>query len=263
MRSPRLGAKTVIITGAARGLGACMAALFAREGAAVLVTDILDDLGKQVAAEIRAADGAAVYQRLDVTREDDWERAIGRCAEEFAPVNVLVSNAFRFGGPAVDQMRTDVWRESIDVNLTGPFFGIRAVLPVMLAQGAGTIVAITSTDGPDASLPTHGDYQAAKAGTVALIRNVAVAYGPRGIRANTVHPGPIHTPILEQAGALAAVERIAAGFPIQRLAEPIEVANVALFLASDESSYVTGSRYLVDGGSTATITPVNEPSGSL
>jgi 3alpha(or 20beta)-hydroxysteroid dehydrogenase len=252
----RLDGKRVIVTGAARGLGASIAQKFAGEGASVLLTDILDDSGEQVASAIRAVGGTAVYQRLDVTQEDHWANAIERCEAEFGSVNVLVSNAFKFGGPLVDEMPTDVWRESIEVNLTGPFFGIRAVLPVMLANGGGTIVAITSTDGPDASLPIHADYQAAKAGTTALIRNVAVAYGRRGIRANTVHPGPIRTPILERTGAIAMVEKIAEGFPLGRIAEPDEVANVALFLASDESSYVTGSKYVVDGGSTATITPV-------
>jgi 3alpha(or 20beta)-hydroxysteroid dehydrogenase len=255
---PRLEGKRVIVTGAARGLGASIARKFAGQAASVLVTDILDDSGEAVAAEIRDAGGAAVYQRLDVTNEQDWSDAVARCETEFGSVNVLVSNAFKFGGPLVDQMSTEVWREGIEVNLTGPFFGIRTVLPVMLGNGGGTIVAITSTDGPDASLPVHADYQAAKAGTTALIRNVAVAYGPRGIRANTVHPGPIRTPILEQTGAIAMVEKIAAGFPLQRIAEPDEVANVALFLASDESSYVTGAKYVVDGGSTATITPVNQ-----
>jgi 3alpha(or 20beta)-hydroxysteroid dehydrogenase len=254
---PRLQGKTALITGAARGLGASMARRFAAEGASVLVTDILDESGEQVAAEIREAGGAGAFQHLDVTREEDWAKALERCASEFSPVNVLVSNAFKFGGPMVDAMPTDVWRESIEVNLTGPFFGIRAVLPVMLAAGGGTIVAITSTDGPDASLPIHADYQAAKAGTTALIRNIAVAYGSKGIRANTVHPGPIRTPILEQTGAISMVEKIAEGFPLGRVAEPDEVANVALFLASDESSYVTGAKYVVDGGSTATITPVN------
>jgi 3alpha(or 20beta)-hydroxysteroid dehydrogenase len=253
----RLDGKRVIVTGAARGLGASIARKFASEGASVLLTDILDDDGERVASEIRADGAAAIYERLDVTQERDWATAIERCEAEFGSVNVLVSNAFKFGGPLVDEMPTDVWRQSIEVNLTGPFFGMRAVLPVMLAGGGGTIVAITSTDGPDASLPIHADYQAAKAGTTALVRNIAVAYGPRGIRANTVHPGPIRTPILEQTGAIAMVEKIAEGFPLGRIAEPDEVANVALFLASDESSYVTGSKYVVDGGSTATITPVN------
>jgi 3alpha(or 20beta)-hydroxysteroid dehydrogenase len=257
MSKPRLAGKRVLITGGARGLGASIARKCAAEAASVLVTDILDDSGEQIAADIRKAGGTALYQHLDVTQESDWDHAIERCADAFGSVNVLISNAFKFGGPLLDQITTEVWRASIEVNLNGPFFGIRAVLPVMIENGGGTIVAITSTDGPDASLPTHGDYQAAKAGTTALIRNVAVAYGPRGIRANTVHPGPIRTPILEDSGAIAVVEKIAAGFPLGRVAEPDEVANVALFLASDESSYVTGAKYVVDGGSTATITPVN------
>jgi NAD(P)-dependent dehydrogenase (short-subunit alcohol dehydrogenase family) len=145
------------------------------------------------------------------------------------------------------------------VNLTGPFFGMRAVLPTMRANREGSIVAISSSDGPDASLPRHAAYQASKAGTTALVRHLAVTYGHEGVRANSVHPGPIRTPILEQNPAfIEAVNEVAAGFPIGRIAEPEEVAWVAVFLASDESSYVTAARYLVEGGSTATIAPVRD-----
>jgi 3alpha(or 20beta)-hydroxysteroid dehydrogenase len=235
-----------------------MARLFALEGASVLVTDILDEEGEATAAAIRDAGGHALYQRLDVTSETDWETAVERCATEFGPVNVLVSNAFRFGGPPLADATTEGWRASMEVNLTGPFFGMRAVLPTMRAQRDGAIVAISSSDGGDASLPTRADYQAAKAGTTALVRHVAVAYGRDGVRANAVHPGPIRTPVLEEQGYIAAVERIASGFPIGRIAEPEEVAWVAVFLASDESSYVTGTKYLVEGGSTATIVPVGD-----
>jgi 3alpha(or 20beta)-hydroxysteroid dehydrogenase len=253
----RLAGKHVIISGSARGLGASMARLFALEGAGVLVTDILDDLGEATAAAIRDEGGDAVYEHLDVTSPEQWETAVARCADAFGPVNVLVSNAFLFGGPAVADISLDQWRAGVEVNLNGPFLGVRTVLAVMREHRDGTIVAISSSDGGDASLPSHPEYQAAKAGTTALMRHVAVTYGGEGIRANAVHPGPIRTPVLVENGAISAVESIAAGFPLGRVAEPDEVAQVALFLASDESSYVTGTKITVDGGSTATIVPVS------
>jgi 3alpha(or 20beta)-hydroxysteroid dehydrogenase len=256
-RASRLAGKNTIISGGARGLGATMARLFALEGASVLVTDILDELGEETAAAIRSEGGQAVYQRLDVTQEADWDAAVVRCAKEFGDVNVLVSNAFKFGGPAVGDLTNEQWHSGIAVNLTGPFYGIRAVLPTMRRNRSGTIVAISSSDGGDASLPSHPEYQAAKAGTTALTRHVAVAYGAEGIRANAVHPGPIRTPILTETGFLTIAEEVASGFPLGRIAEPEEVAWVALFLASEESSYVTGTKIVVDGGSTATIAPVN------
>ncbi|MCW2995305.1 MAG: putative short-chain dehydrogenase [Conexibacter sp.] len=252
----RLEGKQAIISGAARGLGASIARLYALEGATVLLTDILDELGEQTAAAIRDEGGQAIYQHLDVTSESDWTAAVERCAAEFGPVNLFVSNAFRFGGPALADTTTDEWRKGLEVNLTGPFFGMRAVLPTMRANRDGIIVAIASSDGPDASLPTHADYQAAKAGTTALVRHIAVTYGREGIRANAVHPGPIRTPVLIVQGFVPVVEKVAAGVPLGRIAEPEEVAWVAVFLGSDESSYVTGARYLVEGGSTVTIAPV-------
>jgi 3alpha(or 20beta)-hydroxysteroid dehydrogenase len=256
-RGPRLQGKVVLISGAARGLGASMAGLFCSHGAAVMATDISDEEGERVVAAIRAEGGNAVYEHLDVTSEDDWARAIARCNEELGTVSVLVSNAFKFGGPMVHEMTTETWRSGLEVNLTGPFFGIRAVLPTMLANGGGTIVAISASAGGDAALPpTKADFEAAKAGTTALVRNVAASYGRQGIRANAVHPGPIRTPILEEIGIVPIVEEIARGFPLGRIGEPEEVAQVALFLASDESSYITGSKIIVDGGSLATITPV-------
>jgi NAD(P)-dependent dehydrogenase (short-subunit alcohol dehydrogenase family) len=255
----RLAGKVAIISGGARGVGAAMSRLFALEGAKVLVTDIRDDLGEATAAKIREEGGDATYRHLDVTSEADWEDGVAFCNRELGPVNVFVSNAFYFGGPALADLPTDEWHRSTMVNLTGPFFGMRAVLPTMRANREGSIVAIVSSDGPDASLPNHAAYQASKAGTVALVRHTAVTYGHDGVRANSIHPGPIRTPVLaEEPGFIEAISEFAKGFPIGRISEPEEVAWVAVFLASDESSYVTASRYHVEGGSTATIIPVRD-----
>jgi NAD(P)-dependent dehydrogenase (short-subunit alcohol dehydrogenase family) len=255
-RRGRLADKVVIITGAARGIGASIATIFAGEGASVLVTDILDDLGSAVAEEISAAGGRAVYQHLDVRREQDWSTAVDCCEQRLGPIDVLVSNAFSYGAGQNRTLAGDMspaqWREGLEVNLTGPFLGLHAVLPGMRARGRGTIVAIASAAGPDAALPGAPDYHAAKAGTAGLIRNVVVSHGHEGIRANTIMAGATRTPILREE----EVREIARGWPIPRIAEPHEIAWAAVFLASDESSYVTGANLYVDGGSTLPIAPL-------
>jgi 3alpha(or 20beta)-hydroxysteroid dehydrogenase len=251
-RGGRLEGKTAVISGSARGLGASIGRLFAQEGASVLITDILDDLGEQTANEIRAAGGRAIYQHLDVASEEDWLAAVERATSEFGVPNVLVSNAYFFSLPPIMGEDPETWEKSIRINLTGHYHGFRAVLPGMIEQGSGSIIAISSTNGADVAFPSQASYQAAKAGVVALVRHVAVTHGAEGIRANTIHPGPMKTAAITMAeGFEEAVEQIAASFPIPRVPDPEEVAWAAVYLASDESSYTTGSRIVVDGGSTA------------
>jgi NAD(P)-dependent dehydrogenase (short-subunit alcohol dehydrogenase family) len=248
----RLEGKTAVISGSARGLGAAIGRLFAQQGASVLITDILDDAGEQTAEEIRAAGGRAAYQHLDVSSESDWHAAVERCTAEFAAPNVLVSNAYFFSLPPILGEDPDTWEKSIAVNLTGHYHGFRAVLPGMIEQGSGSIIAISSTNGADVAFPSQASYQAAKAGVVALVRHVAITHGADGVRANTIHPGPMRTAAITMAeGFQEAVEQIARSFPIARVPEPEEVGWAAVYLASEESSYTTGSRIVVDGGSTA------------
>jgi NAD(P)-dependent dehydrogenase (short-subunit alcohol dehydrogenase family) len=244
----RLGGKVAIVSGAARGLGAGIARLFAEQGAAVLVTDIRDSQGARTAEAIAAAGGTAIYQRLDVTVEDDWAAAVERCRSELGTPNVLVSNACYIGLEPILSEDPESWRTSIEVNLTGHYLGFRAVLPTMIAQRAGSIIAISSTTGGDIALPTQASYQAAKAGLTALIRHVAVTHGPDGVRANSIHPGPIRTDVLtETPGFLEAVERMASSHPLPRLAEVGEIAAAAAYLASGGSSYTTGTKMVIDG----------------
>jgi 3alpha(or 20beta)-hydroxysteroid dehydrogenase len=254
VRGRRLEGKVAIISGSARGLGAATARLFVREGASVLVTDILDDVGEATAAALREEGGNAAYQHLDVTEEGDWAAAVERCRSEFGVPDVLVSNAYFFSLPPILGEDPVTWQRSIDVNLTGHYHGFRAVLPGMIELGHGSIVAISSTNGGDVAFPSQASYQAAKAGVIALVRHVAVVHGHDGVRANTIHPGPMRTAAIQSAeGFEAAVEQIASSFPIPRVPEAEEVAWAAVYLASDESSYQTGSRMVVDGGSTAAL----------
>lgn len=250
----RLQGKVAIISGSARGLGASMAGLFTREGASVLVTDILDELGEETAAALRADGGRAVYQHLDVSVEADWAAAVQRCRAEFGTPDVLVSNAYFFSLPPIMGEDPETWQRSLDVNLTGHYHGFRAVIPGMIGLGHGSIIAISSTNGGDVAFPSQASYQAAKAGVTALIRHVAVAHGHDGIRANTIHPGPMRTAAIQGAeGFEDAVRKIASSFPVARVPEAEEVAWAAVYLASDESSYTTGSKIIVDGGSTAAL----------
>lgn len=250
----RLEGKTAIVSGSARGLGAAIARLYVGEGASVLVTDILDDLGEQTADAIRQRGGRAAYQHLDVSVEADWSAAVERCRVEFGVPDVLVSNAYFFSLPPILGEDPGTWQRSLDVNLTGHYLGFRAVLPGMIELGKGSIIAVSSTNGGDVAFPSQASYQAAKAGVTALIRHVAITHGPDGVRANAIHPGPMRTAAIQSAeGFEEAVEQIASSFPLPRVPEAEEVAWAAVYLASDESSYMTGAKMVVDGGSTAAL----------
>jgi 3alpha(or 20beta)-hydroxysteroid dehydrogenase len=262
-RAGRLEGKVAIITGSARGLGAEMARLYAQEGASVMLSDILDDLGEETTASIRADGGTAVYQHLDVASESDWSAAVERCRAELGVPDVLVSNAYFFNLAPILGEEPATWAKSLDVNLTGHYLGFRAVLPGMIERGDGRIIAISSTNGADVAFPSQASYQAAKAGVTALVRHVAATHGHDGIRANTIHPGPMRTAAIQGApGFQEAVEQIARSFPIGRVPEAKEVAWAAVYLASDESSYMTGAKMVVDGGSTSALlvaAPALEP----
>lgn len=244
----RLINKTAIVTGAGRGLGRAIAEAFAREGAAVLVTDVQDDLGTDVTDAIVKSDGQARFQHLDVTQEDEWTYAVERCRTELGAPDILVNNAMVWYNADIAAVTVEEWHRGLDVMLNGTFYGIRAVLPDMRARKAGSIVSVGSPIGGAIAIPAMATYQAAKAGIIALTRHVAVTYGTEGIRANSLLPGPMYTPGLAETGFAESAEGIAAHFPLGRIAQPEEVAAGALFLASDESGYMTGSCLAIDGG---------------
>jgi 3alpha(or 20beta)-hydroxysteroid dehydrogenase len=235
----RVAGKVVLVTGSARGQGAAEARLFAAEGASVVVTDVLDELGEAVAAELG---GAAVYSRLDVSLEDDWRHAVGVAVEAFGRLDVLVNNAGLNLTAGLEETSAEEARRIFEVNQLGPWLGIRAVAGVMRAAGGGSIVNVGST-GAFTGLAGKSAYLTTKWAVRGLTLCAAAELGEHGIRVNAVHPGGVASEMT------ATVDDTAfAGQPIPRLGRPDEIAEAVLFLASDESSYCTGAEVVVDGG---------------
>ena len=249
----RMDGKVALISGGARGMGAAEARMFAAEGAAVVIGDILDDEGEAEAGNILADGGQCAYLHLDVTSESDWEAAVAGTVARFGKLNVLVNNAGIGSNPfMIHEEPVDLWDRTIDVNLKGVFLGTRAAIPAMREAGNGSIINISSQLGIVAVPYNGAAYQTAKGGVRILTKAAALQYAPDGIRVNSVHPGPIVTE-MTRAGRNNAerLEMMLARIPMGRYGEPEEVANAVLYLASDEASFVTGSEVVVDGGWTA------------
>ncbi|HEV8297887.1 MAG TPA: glucose 1-dehydrogenase [Acidimicrobiales bacterium] len=246
----RLDGRVTIVTGAARGQGEAEARLFAAEGARVLLTDVLDADGTAAAASIGTA---AAYAHLDVRSADEWSAAVSACVERFGPPTVLVNNAGVLPIGSILECDEATFRRTLDINLTGAFLGIKAVAPAMTAAGGGSIVNISSV----AALVGRAGYAAygtSKWGLRGLTKIAALELGHSGIRVNSIHPGAVDTPMTtSESTGLSSAERDAqlAHLPIPRWAQPREIAQLALFLASDESSYSTGSEFVADGGRSA------------
>jgi 3(or 17)beta-hydroxysteroid dehydrogenase len=248
----RLAGKVALISGGARGMGAAEARLFAREGARVVIADILEAEGRGLEADIKAKGGEAVFIRLDVTSEADWQTAVETAVSRFEKLNVLVNNAGIGGGGRIEDTTVEEWTRMMDINAKGVFLGTKAAIPAMRRAGAGSIVNISSQlglVGMDISSP---QYQASKGAVRLLTKSTAVQYAREGIRANSVHPGPIVTPMTERRRADPAQRQLMISrIPLGRYGEPDEVAYGVLYLASDESGFVTGSELVIDGGWTA------------
>jgi NAD(P)-dependent dehydrogenase (short-subunit alcohol dehydrogenase family) len=248
----RLAGKVALISGGARGMGAVEAKLFAREGAKLVLGDVLHDEGCAMEQEIRRAGGEAFFVQLDVTREAQWVTAVDCALQRFGRLDVLVNNA-GIGGPGrVEDVTLDEWSRVMDVNSTGVFLGTKACIPAMRRSGGGSIVNISSQLGLVGVDNSSPQYQASKGAVRLLTKATAIQYAKEKIRANSVHPGPIVTPMTEarrkdpETYALT-VSRI----PLGRYGEPEEVAYGVLYLASDESRFVTGAELVIDGGWTA------------
>ena len=239
MTSPfDLTGRTALVTGGARGLGAAYVRALHTAGAAVVVADLLDDEGAALVEELGPRTS---FVHPDVTDEQGWDAAVAAAVERYGGLDVLVNNAGIANAAPIEHYSTAKWHAVIAVNLTGTFFGCRAVVPAMAAAGGGSIVNISSVEGLRGSPGLHG-YTAAKFGVRGLTKSLAVELGPRGIRVNSVHPGLILTDMTTRIDP----ERI--DIPLGRAGTPDDVAGTIVFLASDASRFTTGAEFVVDGG---------------
>lgn len=251
IRLADLSGKVALITGAARGQGAAEARLFASLGARVVITDVLENEGQQVAAQIG---DAARFVRHDVSDPAGWQRAVGVAVTDFGRLDVLVNNAAICAVVPITEQTLDGLDRMLRINLVGPFLGIQAVVEPMTAAGGGSIINVSSQAGLQ-GLAGYGAYGSSKWGLRGLTKVAAIELGPLGIRVNTVYPGMIDTPMV----AHLDVQRGPGGHPgspLTRVGAPEEVAEVVAFLASDGSSYMTGADLAVDGGASAGRIPV-------
>ncbi|GGD66848.1 SDR family oxidoreductase [Paenibacillus nasutitermitis] len=251
----KLQSKSAVITGAASGMGKAMALLFAQEGACVVVADVNESEINSVVAEITAAGGRAVGVKSDITKEEDVQRMIDTAVQSFGSLDVLVNNAGIMDNmvPA-EKVTDDLWNKVIDINLTGPMRAIRKSLPIMLQQGKGVIVNTASVGGLFGSRAGLA-YTASKHGVIGLTKNVGFQYAKAGIRCNAIAPGAVATNIgtTMQTPDPYGLENAVAGMGLNRAApaDPAEIARIALFLASDDASYINGTVITADGGWTA------------
>ena len=247
----RLQGKVALITGAARGQGAAEARLFAQEGAKVVLADVTDQEGIAVATEIAEEGADAIYVHLDVTNEADWEAAIIETVSKFGKLDILVNNAGIWRRGHVTETSSEQWDSILDVNSKGVFLGTKAAIPEMRKAGGGSIVNISSTAGLVGSR-TSAAYSASKGAVRIFSKSTAIQYASEGIRANSIHPGPIDTDMGDQVwpdatSREASISRTA----LARIGTAKDIAYGALYLASDEASFVTGSELVIDGGVTA------------
>jgi NAD(P)-dependent dehydrogenase (short-subunit alcohol dehydrogenase family) len=242
----RLGGKVALITGGASGMGRSEALLFAGEGAKVVVADVLETEGRQVAESLG---GAGRFVRLDVTSEAAWQDAVAATLSSFGTLDVLVNNAGISGTFDPDTLSTTAWDRLMDVNAKGVFLGMKHAIPVMERAGAGAIVNISSVSGFVGQKGIHMAYNASKGAVRLMTKAAAVQYARAGIRVNSVHPGLLPAMRTSKATADPAFRQaLLEGVPMGRAGRVEEVAYAVLFLASDEASYITGTELVVDGG---------------
>ena len=253
----RLRGKAAIVTGGARGIGAACCVKLAQEGASVLVTDVLDDEGKALADTIRAAGGRAMYRHHDVSSEAEWVAAVETAVKEFGGLHILVNNAGIARIEDVEEETLEGYQKIIAVNQTGAWLGMKAAVPAMKRAGSGSIVNVASIYGTVGGNGNAIAYHASKGALRLMTKSAALRYAKEGIRVNSVHPGFIDTPMVSpflanpDGAPHPMLDYILTHTPMARIGRPEEVANAVSFLASDESSYMTGSELYVDGGWTA------------
>jgi len=241
----KLENKVAIVTGGARGMGAAHVRRFVQEGAKVIFTDINEEGGLSLEKEL---EGKAKFVKQDVTKAGDWKRVVDEAEKTFGPVNILVNNAGISISKSIFEITEEEYRRLIDINQVSVFLGIKAVLPSMQKTGNGSIINISSINGLVGGAVGYTDSKFAVRG---LTKAVALQLAALGIRVNSVHPGVIETPMVTEGDAVEVIKEFTKHIPLQRMAQPEEVTNLVLYLASDESSYSTGSEFVVDGGLTA------------
>jgi NAD(P)-dependent dehydrogenase (short-subunit alcohol dehydrogenase family) len=255
----RLDGNVALITGGASGMGKVASHLFAREGAKVVLTDVADEEGRAVAAAIRDGGAEAAYVHADVSRASDAEEMVRFAVDTFGGLSVLYNNAgvFPERDGSVTETPEEVWDLTIDINLKGVYLGCRYGIPAMIESGGGAIVNVASFVALMGAATPQIAYTASKGGVLSMTREIAVEFARQGVRANALCPGPIETPLLQELLAdPARRQRRLVHIPMGRFGQAEELAKAALFLASDESSYMTGAALVVDGGITAAyVTP--------
>ena len=248
----RLDGKVALISGGARGQGAVEARMMAHEGAKVVFGDILDEQGRQVEEAIRAAGGEATYVHLNVTSESDWRAAVATAERTHGTLNVLVNNAGILIRASIEETTEDDFDRIMAVNVKGVFFGTKHAIPAMRRAGGGSIINISSTAGLVGSPGETAAYSATKGSVRLFTKSTAVQHAKDHIRFNSIHPGPIETDMIKDV--LTSPEKWQQRLrrlPLQRAGKPEDIAYGVIYLASDESSFVTGSELVIDGGTTA------------
>lgn len=240
----RLDGKVAIITGGAGGMGKMHGKYFVREGAKVVVADLESSDGQKVAEELG---DDAIFVAFDVTSEDSWEELVKKSEETFGPVSILVNNAGIVLQNPIESTSLEEYRKTIHVNQDGVFLGMKHVLPSMKKVDNGSIINISSIAGIVGGAGSLA-YTASKFAVRGMTKTAAAEFAEYGIRVNSIHPGVIRTPMTEQEGVKEMVQEMVKDIPLKRIAEPEEISNLVLYLASDESSYSTGSEFVADGG---------------
>jgi len=246
--STLLGKKTAIVTGAGSGIGRAICEAFSREGANVVVSDISDTAGKDTVALLQRAGGKAIFVKADSSRPGDNEKLVASAVREYGSLQIAVNNAGVGGAAApVGEYPIDSWDSVIAINLSGVFYGMRYQIPAMLKGGQGVVINMASVLG-QVGFAMSSAYVAAKHGVVGLTRSAALEYGQKGIRINAIGPGFIHTPLIDKNMSADVQKAIAEKHAMGRLGKPEEVAELAVWLASEKASFVTGAYYPADGG---------------